>query len=194
MAATPTQPWLKARIPPQAALNLDAFPCVHEPQTFPNQSLVACWFLILQMVEKNGEDMRGEASRIHLMGETSWNTHRQPLALPFWRRCSKKGFIPGDTLTTRGGRQIRHCLPPQQTSLPWSPRWKHSNAQPNMERQRKPSWKITLSIPCLWGRSRKKWIPLYPQRSKNERKVFFSFCGESLLWCCRHPSFMRSSY
>lgn len=83
MAATPTQPLLEARIPGEAALNLGAFPCVHEPQTFPNKSLVACWFLILQMVEKNGEDMRGEASRIHLMRETSWNTHHQPLAWSF---------------------------------------------------------------------------------------------------------------
>lgn len=33
--------------------------------------------------------------------------------------AASKGFIPGDTLTSMGGRQIRHRLPSQQTSCPW---------------------------------------------------------------------------
>lgn len=81
--------------PREAAQNLGAFPWVHERQTFPNKSLVARWFLVLQMVEKNsGEDMGGEASRIHPMKETSWNSHGQSLVLPFWRRCSKQRLHP----------------------------------------------------------------------------------------------------
>lgn len=88
MEAPSTQPLLTARIHREAAGSWEwsppLVPRVREPQTIPNESRVARWLLILQTAEKNsGEDMGGEASRIHLVKDTSWNDYRQSLALPF---------------------------------------------------------------------------------------------------------------